>query len=85
MPYLACINIQHAFNPARVLLGGGLGEAGGFLLEKVKNHVTEQGWSLHDDIPEIAMAELGYDAGVIGAAGLAWRQSPAGRVPSGER
>ena len=27
-------------------------------------------WSLADDLPEVKLAELGNDAGVIGAAGL---------------
>ena len=29
-------------------------------------------WTLHDDLPEVTIAHLGYDAGTIGAAGLAW-------------
>ncbi len=67
---IACINIQHAYSPARVVLGGGMAEAGDFLLDRVTHHVTGQRWSLHDDLPEIVLAKLGYDAGVIGAAGL---------------
>ncbi len=71
---VACVNIQHAFNPARVLLGGGMSQAGDFLLDGVKQRFADQKWSLHDDYPEIALAGLGYDAGVIGAAGLVWRE-----------
>jgi glucokinase len=71
---VACINIQHAFNPARVVLGGGMAEAGDFLLDRVTHHVTEQRWSLCDDLPQIVLAKLGYDAGVIGAAGLVLQQ-----------
>jgi len=71
---IACINIQHAYNPARIVLGGGMAEAGAFLLDRVTEHVIKQRWSLHNDIPEIALAKLGYDAGVIGAAGLVWTQ-----------
>jgi glucokinase len=70
---VACVNIQHAFNPARIVLGGGMAEAGDFLLDRVTEHVTRQRWSLHDDFPAITLARLGYDAGVIGAAGIAWR------------
>jgi len=72
---IACIGIQHAFNPARIVLGGGLSNAGAFLIDRVTDHVTRQRWKLHDDLPTITLAELGYDAGVIGAAGLAWRIS----------
>jgi len=70
--YLAvtCINIQHAFNPARIVLGGGMAEAGAFLLDSVTEHVNRRRWRLHDDVPAIGLAGLGYDAGVIGAAAL---------------
>lgn len=71
---VACINIQHAYNPGLVVLGGGMSKAGAMLLDRVTDHVTKQRWRLHDDIPTITLAKLGYDAGVIGAAGLAWRQ-----------
>jgi glucokinase len=70
---IACVNIQHAFNPARIVLGGGMSRAGGFLLDPVIDHFSRQRWFLHDDFPTIALAELGYDAGIIGAAGLVWQ------------
>ena len=72
---VACINIQHAFNPACIILGGGLAQAGDFLLDRVNDHFTSQRWCLHDDFPTISLARLGHDAGVIGAAGLVWRQA----------
>ena len=71
---VACVNIQHAFNPACVILGGGMSQAGDFLLGPVKEHLARQSWSLHDDLPEVLLAGLGYDAGVVGAAGLAWEK-----------
>lgn len=70
---IACINIQHTFNVPRILLGGGMSEAGAFLIDRVRIHVEQQRWSLHDDTPTIQLASLGYDAGVIGAAGLVWQ------------
>jgi glucokinase len=72
---VACIAIQHAFNPARVVLGGGMSCAGDFLIGRVEEHVSRHRWKLLDDLPDIALAELGYDAGMIGAAGLAWQQA----------
>jgi glucokinase len=69
---LACVNIQHAFNPARVVLGGGMALAGAFLADPVREELRRLRWTLHDDLPEIILAELGSEAGVIGAAGLAW-------------
>jgi len=67
---IACINIQHAFNPSKIVLGGGLSNAGATLLDRVNTHFRKQVWSLHADAPEIVLAQLGPDAGVIGAAML---------------
>jgi glucokinase len=69
---LACVNVEHAFNPAMIVLGGGLAAAGSFLLDGVHDHFLRQRWSFGDDAPTIALAALGDDAGVSGAAGLAW-------------
>ncbi len=68
---IACVNIQHAFNPTRIVLGGGLSNAGAQLLDRVSAHFRRHTWSLHTDSPEIVLAQLGPDAGVIGAAMLA--------------
>lgn len=72
---VACVNIQHAFNPTRVVLGGGLSNAGGQLLDRVNAHFRKHTWSLHTDAPEIVLAQLGPDAGVMGAAALATQQA----------
>ena len=72
---IACLNLQHAYNPAKVVLGGGMSRAGDFLLDRVTRHFDRHKWSLHDDFPTIALAKLGYDAGVIGAAGLVWQEA----------
>jgi glucokinase len=69
---LACINLQHSFSPQRIILGGGMGGAGAALLDRVRGHFDRQKWHLHNDFPQIVLAELGNDAGVIGAARLAW-------------
>lgn len=69
---IACVNIQHAFNPESVVLGGGMAEAGDVLLNPVRRRFQDRTWRLKSDRPQIRLATLGYDAGVIGAAGLAW-------------
>jgi len=68
---VACVNIQHAYNSQRIILGGGLSLAGDFLLEPVRRHLHEQTWRLHDDVPEVLLAGLGSDAGLVGAGTLA--------------
>ena len=69
---IGCVNIQHAFNPQLLVLAGGMTKAGDFLLARVQRQVKELCWNLLDDAPAITISVLGNDAGVIGAAGLAW-------------
>lgn len=69
---LAIVNIQHMYNPARVVLGGGMSDAGDFLLQNVQQFLQQQRWTLCPDIPEVSLAQLGPEAGVVGAAGLAF-------------
>ncbi len=71
--YLAqgCVNLQHILNPARVVLGGGLTEAGDQLLRPTRAHFERLTWRMAKDAPEIVLATLGGDAGIIGAAALA--------------
>ncbi len=69
---VACINIQHAYNPSKIILGGGMSNAGAQLLDRVNAHFSSQAWSLHNDVPMIVLAKLGKDAGVVGCAALAF-------------
>lgn len=47
-----------------------MAQAGAFLRDNVIQELHRRQWSLHSDLPAIVLAELGPDAGVIGAAGL---------------
>jgi glucokinase len=69
---VACVNIQHVYNPARIVLSGGLAEAGAILLERVRDEFRARRWTLAEDSPSIEPSQLGGDAGVVGAAGLTW-------------
>jgi len=68
---VACVNIQHAFNPAKIVLGGGMSLVGTPLLDGVRKFLRAQAWSLHHDVPAIELSSLGADAGLIGSAALA--------------
>lgn len=70
---IACINMQHCFNPERIVLGGGMSRAGDFLLDPIRLHLDTRKWNLHSDFPEIVIGQLDNNAGVIGAAGCALR------------
>jgi glucokinase len=67
---VACVNIQHAFNPAKIVLGGGMSLVGKPLLDGVRKFLRAQAWSLHHDVPAIELSSLGADAGLIGSAAL---------------
>ncbi len=71
---VACVNLQHLVNPRKIVLGGGLAEAGDALILPVREAFARFRWNLVDDFPEITRAVLGYDAGMIGAAGWAWEE-----------
>lgn len=75
--YLAigCVNICRIIDPDRIILAGGMARAGEDLLGPVCSHFTSLRWHLTDQKTRIMLAELGSDAGVIGAAGVAWAGS----------
>ncbi len=77
---MACVNVQHTFNPAKIVLGGGLAQAGDDFIMRVKAQVDQMRWQLCDDYPEITLGQLGYEAGMIGAACLAWQVGERKRI-----
>jgi len=57
-------------NPARFVIGGGVGKAGEFLLSQVREYFRKYALEKAQEGVEIVAAELGNTAGVIGAAML---------------
>ena len=74
---IACVNIQHIINPARIVFGGGLAAAGSMLTDSAAKHFSAMTWTLYRDQPAIELSRLGTNAGVIGAAGLAFEAANA--------
>lgn len=68
---LACANIANTLNPESLVIGGGVSAAGDFLLKRVKKNFDEFAFATVRTSTELKLAELGNDAGVIGAASLA--------------
>jgi glucokinase len=68
---LTCVNLQHTLNIERVILAGGLINAGQNLLSPVRRHFERLAWKIAPDRPTIELARLGDSAGLIGAAALA--------------
>lgn len=69
---LGCVNFCRIFDPDRIVLAGGLTKAGDDLLGPVKKTWEELNWKMTDDKTDINIASLGSNAGMIGAAGVAW-------------
>ncbi|MGY3750904.1 ROK family glucokinase [Vagococcus acidifermentans] len=67
---LACGNIGNMLNPSSIVIGGGVSAAGNFLLERVKDYFKTFTFPQVTESTDIRLAQLGNEAGVIGAASL---------------
>ncbi|MHC4986198.1 MAG: ROK family protein [Planctomycetota bacterium] len=70
---LACVNICRIFDPDEIVLAGGMILAGDDLMAPLVAEYERLRWSLTPRQTDIAFSTLGADAGVIGAAGVAWQ------------
>lgn len=67
----ACANIGSLINPSYIVIGGGVSAAGKFLLDQVDSYFKEFAFPSVKKSTTLKLAELGNEAGVIGAASLA--------------
>lgn len=76
-------NIANIINPERIIIGGGVANAGELLLAPARRVLRERAMPVNGQMAEIVPAALGSDAGLIGAGALAlaatedrgwWRQ-----------
>ncbi|QCJ43464.1 ROK family glucokinase [Bacillus sp. S3] len=63
-------SIANTLNPEKIVLGGGVSKAGSILLEAVNENFAKFTFSAVRDSTKLALATLGNDAGVLGAAWL---------------
>ena len=81
-------NILTVVGPERIVIGGGAATAGSALLDPIRAAVKERVTLVPPDQVEIVQAELGYEAGAIGAALAAFEGPPdvprfrGGEIPS---
>ncbi|AUJ32390.1 MAG: ROK family glucokinase [Liquorilactobacillus nagelii] len=68
---LACANIGNLLNPSFIVIGGGVSAAGKFLLDRVNTSFLKYAFPTVRTTTKLKLAQLGNDAGVIGAASLA--------------
>ncbi|HGC9430290.1 TPA: ROK family glucokinase [Streptococcus agalactiae] len=72
---LASANISNILNPDSVVIGGGVSAAGEFLRSRVEKYFVTFAFPQVKKSTKIKIAELGNDAGIIGAASLANQQA----------
>ncbi|MBZ5654880.1 MAG: ROK family protein [Acidobacteriia bacterium] len=66
----------NVLDPAAVIVGGGLGLAGGLYWESFVDSTRRHVWSAVSKTLPIVKAELGSEAGLIGAAAVVWKRGP---------
>ncbi len=71
--YLAvgAMNMMHTIDPDMVVFGGGMIGAGESFLERIRWHVKRLAFPVPADKTQLRSAQLGSDAGFIGAAACA--------------
>ncbi|UPO91063.1 ROK family glucokinase [Niallia sp. Man26] len=67
---LACSNIANVLHPDTIVIGGGVSAAGEMLIHGVTRYFKKYAFPQIKESTKIKLAELGNDAGVIGAASL---------------
>ncbi len=68
--YLAvgAVNLMHIIDPDMIVFGGGMIAAGEPFLERIRGHVREMAFPVPAAKTQVRYAQLGSDAGFIGAA-----------------
>ena len=66
------VNIIHIFNPQVIILGGGVTQMGPMLMEPALRIVQERTMKVPLDAVRIVLAELGGNAGLVGAGALVY-------------
>ena len=67
----ALVGVVNLLNPRLIVVGGGIGESCAFLVERAAEVIDERALAGRRDV-SVVQAELGNDAGVLGAAALAF-------------
>ena len=66
------VNIIHIFNPEIIILGGGVTQMGSLLMEPALRVVQERAMKVPCKAVRVVLAQLGIDAGLIGAGALVY-------------
>ena len=77
---LTCLSLTHTVDPDTIVLAGGMSAAGEALLRPVQMHYAAAFWKMTPPTARLALARLGNDAGMIGAAAAAAASYGTGRA-----
>jgi len=69
------VNVVNIFNPEMIIIGGGMAQMGDLLLDTARKVVKERAFPLSVQAVRIVPAQLGENAGVLGAAVFARQQN----------
>jgi glucokinase len=67
----ALVGLVNLLNPQAILIGGGIGESCPLVIERAAARIQAEALAGRRDVT-VVMASLGNDAGVVGAAALAF-------------
>jgi len=67
----ALVGFVNVFNPALICIGGGIGEAADFMVERASEVMQDEALAGRRDV-KVVQAVLGNDAGILGAAAMAF-------------
>lgn len=67
---LVLANLAVTLNPSKILIGGGVSKAGDAILQPINKYFTRYALPRTREACELRIAELGNDAGIVGAAYL---------------
>lgn len=77
---IACVSLCRILDPQMIVFAGGMIQAGEYLFARVRAAYARQTWRMTADRVVIVPSPLGNDAGLIGAAGVAWDAERKGRL-----
>ena len=69
------VNLVNIFNPEMIIIGGGMAQMGDLLLDTARQVVKERAFPLSAQAVRVVTAQLGDNAGVLGAAIFARQQN----------
>ena len=61
-------SVVNLLNPERIIVGGGVADAGDFLMVPLKETLMKRAMKVAGSVVEVVSAQLGNNAGVIGAS-----------------